>query len=470
MSRKTKTLTLFRLMFVLAAVVGVTLLMSLSLPASKAASIYTVNSLLDTDDGACDAANCTLREAINASNLDPGSTISFSVTGTITLGSALPPIEQTVTINGPGASQLTVSGNNTVRVFHVKSGVVTTFNGLTMSNGNTGASGGGIFVECPSVVNISNSIITDNTAASTGGAIAAPNIIAVCQLNIANTTISGNSAGLGGGINSGSSNLTVSESTISGNSAQGVGGGIASQSFVTISNSTISGNNSSSLGGGMFTGASPLTMKNSTVTGNSSTTAGGGLAADSGQISNSTISGNSAPVGSGVYAAFGMPTFSSNIIALNIGGGNDVSHNTLTPSGGYNVIGTSNGITWTPTDQLGVTAAQLQLGPLGNNGGPTETMALACGSVAIDKGINVSASANDQRGPGFARTFDDPNTTNAAGGDGTDAGAFEVQAACANPPANKDQCKNNGWQTVSRPDGTPFKNQGDCIQFVNTGK
>jgi hypothetical protein len=37
-------------------------------------------------------------------------------------------------------------------------------------------------------------------------------------------------------------------------------------------------------------------------------------------------------------------------------------------------------------------------------------------------------------------------------------------------PTDKDQCKNNGWMTLFRPDGSPFKNQGDCIQFVNTGK
>ena len=34
----------------------------------------------------------------------------------------------------------------------------------------------------------------------------------------------------------------------------------------------------------------------------------------------------------------------------------------------------------------------------------------------------------------------------------------------------KDQCKNGGWQTVTRADGSTFKNQGDCIQYVNTGK
>jgi len=38
------------------------------------------------------------------------------------------------------------------------------------------------------------------------------------------------------------------------------------------------------------------------------------------------------------------------------------------------------------------------------------------------------------------------------------------------PPTNKDQCKNGGWQSLSRTDFTTFKNQGDCIQYVNTGK
>ncbi|MEX2230210.1 MAG: hypothetical protein WEB13_11300 [Dehalococcoidia bacterium] len=36
-------------------------------------------------------------------------------------------------------------------------------------------------------------------------------------------------------------------------------------------------------------------------------------------------------------------------------------------------------------------------------------------------------------------------------------------------PADKDACKNDGWQSLFRADGSPFKNQGDCIQFVNTG-
>ena len=34
----------------------------------------------------------------------------------------------------------------------------------------------------------------------------------------------------------------------------------------------------------------------------------------------------------------------------------------------------------------------------------------------------------------------------------------------------KNDCKNGGWKSVFRANGTPFKNQGDCIQYVNTGK
>ncbi len=39
-----------------------------------------------------------------------------------------------------------------------------------------------------------------------------------------------------------------------------------------------------------------------------------------------------------------------------------------------------------------------------------------------------------------------------------------------NVPASKDACKQGGWMSLDRADFTPFKNQGDCIQYVNTGK
>jgi hypothetical protein len=53
------------------------------------------------------------------------------------------------------------------------------------------------------------------------------------------------------------------------------------------------------------------------------------------------------------------------------------------------------------------------------------------------------------------------------------AGAH-AQTFCSNStpvvPTSRAQCKNGGWRTFARPDCSPFKNQGDCISFVATGK
>ena len=62
-----------------------------------------------------------------------------------------------------------------------------------------------------------------------------------------------------------------------------------------------------------------------------------------------------------------------------------------------------------PTDQTGVDPGLELDGSnkplLKDNGGPTDTIALVCGSLAIDKGKNLTASDTDQRGAGFPRTF-----------------------------------------------------------------
>ena len=73
-------------------------------------------------------------------------------------------------------------------------------------------------------------------------------------------------------------------------------------------------------------------------------------------------------------------------------------------------------------DQIGVTAEQLNLGPLQDNGGPTQTHALLPGSAAIDSG-NSGGVTRDQRG--FSRPV---GIAKVVGGDGSDIGAFEVQA------------------------------------------
>lgn len=58
---------------------------------------------------------------------------------------------------------------------------------------------------------------------------------------------------------------------------------------------------------------------------------------------------------------------------------------------------------------------------------------------------------------------------------GVDAGCWtgyypSVKFTAANPPANANACKNNGWKTATRLDGSSFKNQGDCVSYVQNGK
>lgn len=55
-----------------------------------------------------------------------------------------------------------------------------------------------------------------------------------------------------------------------------------------------------------------------------------------------------------------------------------------------------------------------------------------------------------------------------------DAGLWTVDnvhlGPVAQPSTGKNACKNGGWKTMTRADGSTFKNQGDCIQYANTGK
>lgn len=98
-------------------------------------------------------------------------------------------------------------------------------------------------------------------------------------------------------------------------------------------------------------------------------------------------------------------------------------------SAGYNLSSDDGGGFLTNlTDQLN---ADPKLGPLLDNGGPTWTHALLPGNPAIDRGkrdaITNLISATDQRG--LLRSVDNPHLANAADGDASDIGAFEVQGS-----------------------------------------
>jgi hypothetical protein len=218
---------------------------------------------------------------------------------------------------------------------------------------------------------------------------------------MSNSTVSGNSTvSYGGGIENVGGTLTVTNSTISGNGSY-QGGGIDNQlGVLTISNSTVSGNSAPSGNGGGIESNGTLSISNSTINGNSAGGAGGGITNYAGTltVSNSTLSSNSATQGSGIYGApnpHSKVSLVGTIVANNTGSFNCAG--SIAEILGYNLDSDGScGFTLT-TD---ITGTDPLLGPLADNGGPTQTMALLPGSPAIDRGGTAAngCPATDQRG------------------------------------------------------------------------
>ena len=211
---------------------------------------------------------------------------------------------------------------------------------------------------------------------------------------------------------------------------------------VTIDNSTISNSRAWADDAGGVYNSGTLTLTNCTVSGNTALLHAGGIKNEGVLfLKSSTVTDNDSDfdnLAGGIYHSSSMGssvTLQNTIVAGN--GGVDCPNllGTFT-SLGHNIVGEFGTIMGNPTmtattgDQFDVSDAAVQLGALANNGGPTSTHALGAGSIAIDQG-NSSGVTTDQRGE--TRPCDQAAITNAAGGDGADVGAFEVQGACASP-------------------------------------
>ena len=227
--------------FSLSAVFGLLLLLS----AYAQAATLTVNTLNDADDGVCDGAHCSLREAIRYAATNDSIVFLSSLNGTITLtGNTL--IPKDVTITGNGARVLTVSGGGTKRVFDVQSGSVTISN-LTILGGNAGAGFGGDIVVNGGVLSLQNSVITNGAAVRGGGIY----VNSGASLTLGDTTVSGNAANAEGGGIFNAGTINAINTTVSGNSSNGSGGGISNTKTLNLSASTISNNRAGVSGGGI---------------------------------------------------------------------------------------------------------------------------------------------------------------------------------------------------------------------------
>ncbi len=427
---------------------------------------FIVNSLEDTvvvDD------KVTLREAIEAANTNtpvgdapagmPGlDTIDFDELlsgGTITLTNGELQITDDLTINGLGADELTVSGNNASRVFNVDDGtsdeIVVVIDGLTIADGNTDEgsgirtlenltlnksritdntafNGGGIFV-VEGELELINSIASNNTATNRGGGLSngtSDDIPDGGNVIVTNTKIIDNNASVGGGFyNNFASSFLLLNSTVDGNIAS-ISGGIDNDGNLNITNSTISNNRAGSRGGIFSFGE--IVAINSTISGNTASFVGGiESGTPSGRLTliQSTVSDNVAENSGpgGIFISDGLAELSNTIVAGNSGSNSDVEGDFT--SEGYNLIGDGTGSTGftAPGDQVGTSDNPIdpKLGPLQDNGGPTETQALLPDSPAIDAGDpNFTPPPDfDQRGPGFPRVLD---------GDGIDGPRIDIGA------------------------------------------
>jgi CSLREA domain-containing protein len=309
---------------------------------ARAADVF-VNSTADDGEGTCTTAprGCTLREAVNHGLRD---TIHVPA-GTYVLGASGSLRPDGDNIVGAGARVTTISGNGVDRVFFIAT-VNNEISGVTITNG------GGQSQESPA-----------------GGAILLLGAAAQPSLTLINVTVSGNHAQ--------------------------AGGGIASNGLLSVLGSTISGNvattGAGSIGGGIVVAAGTTTLRNTTVSGNRATdvdgtsSEGGGILVAQGILDtqNVTIAGNSANSGGGIFVVQGSVTLASTLLAGNTPG----SCGGASPGGDHSLS----------SDACGTFAvANPLLGPLANNGGPTNTHALLAGSPAIDGGANCPST--DQRG------------------------------------------------------------------------
>ncbi len=356
-----------------------------------------------------DSGAGSLRQAILDANANGGGTddvlFSVSLPATINLQSRLPQPTGHMNFDGPNAQLLTISrapGAPAFGLLDIFQPVQIGITRIGFSNGLDDGSNGG-----------------DNF----GGGIDAFS----AELHLTGVEIFGNQSPSGAGLSLANADGVITDSAITANIAGVQGGGIYFQgdnNRLVVQGSTIGSNaaNGSGLGGGISNVGVSAATSSSVL-----------------EVSSSTIAGNAGAGGGGIRTASASATSTSetrlqNTLLANNTGGNLVLVTATGPgsvvSRGHNLSDTAEPLLNQASDR---TNAAANLGILQYNGGGTRSYALQAGSAAIDGGLRTGGFL-DQRGAGFARTVD-LSPANAAGGDGTDIGAFEAQTEPPVPPS-----------------------------------
>ena len=349
----------------LAGLVG----LSLAHGAAQAATIQVTSNSDDRANG----ADCTLREAITAINNAPRIALNngcvltgtFGNNDTVTFSSNMPGntivLNQgdigifgdiTISINAASVTGgITIDANESSRVLTISRNGAVSLNNLTIMNGSSSDTGGGIRANPGSSVELIDSKLLDNYASFGGGIYARE-----ASITVIDSTISGNSAGDGGGISAyESSTVELNNTTVSNNTAAR-GGGIEVVSGTTLElrNSTVTNNSAIINGGGIHAGlpyrdgGTVVNVVNSTLSSNKTTgesrtnpdSNGGAIFAINSStitVSNSTLNGNSAfDDGGAIHAVDSTVEISNSTLSSNSAFGNGPSGEEIDGDGGAN--------------------------------------------------------------------------------------------------------------------------------------
>lgn len=385
-------------------------------------SVITVTISDDAAPGAL-KEECSLRSAVLSANhatavdaCELGSPYANRIVfgpglagSSVTLNQGQMEITKALTITGPDSGNpngIVINGGNASRIFNIEGSAPGDFEvnleGLTLTGGNTALpleSGGAVYASYADL-NLDRALVTGNSTQGDGA--------------------------FGGGVFVRFGDITLSNSTVSDNATAGSlsgGGGLAATGGdTTLVGSTVSGNSTAgnnAFGGGVSVHLGDIALTNSTVSGNMTageSAAGGGLFIRYGDVTltHATVAYNTAYDGTdGVHriGKEGELILTNSLVVQGVG---ETACNAQAATH-VNSLATDSSCTGMATGLAGIS-----LGPLADNGGPTQAHALIGPSVAVDAAGDCTADFGidqDQRGqprPGILSTA-------------CDVGAFELQ-------------------------------------------